>query len=137
MSPHRQRHSPTRYVATVVGALLIVALGAQSAAAAVPTALPVASMAQQVTPPQQDPFYTPPDPLPDVPPGTILRSRPVDVSGNGFPVEVTAWQILYRSTSATHQPNAVSGTVLVPATGAPDGPRPLVSLVLCTNGIGR
>ena len=61
--------------------------------------------------PSADPFYRAPDPLPDVAPGTVLRSRPVTVRGLGLPMPVSAWQVLYRSTDATGRPNAVSGTV--------------------------
>ncbi len=132
MSPHRKGRTRIRAVAMVAGALLAVALGSQPVAAADPfTPAP-----QQVTPPQDDPFYTPPDPLPDVQQGTVLRSRPVDVSSNGFPVPVKAWQILYRSTSATFEPNAVSGTVLVPEREWADGPRPVVSYAVGTHGLG-
>ena len=42
-----------------------------------------------------------------------------------FPLPVNSWQILYRSTSATGAADAVSGTLLVPRTPWPRGPRPL------------
>ncbi|GAA5129283.1 lipase family protein [Haloechinothrix salitolerans] len=117
-----------------------------AASAATPTASAVTpahaahvlqAAAQQFPPPQDDPFYTPPDPIPDVEPGTVFRSRQIDVSDNGFSVPVNAWQVLYRSTSATFEPNAVSGTVIVPQeawTG--DGERPLVSYAVGTHGLG-
>jgi hypothetical protein len=53
-----------------------------------------------------------------------------------LPAPVRAWQLLYRSTSATGDPNAVSGTLLVPPTPWTDGPRPLVTCAVGTHGIG-
>lgn len=91
--------------------------------------------------PDQDDFYQPPSPLPAGQPGDIVRSRastftldPIDktpVSG------VTSTQVIYRSTNALGQPNAVSGTVLVPTTpwiGL--GSRPLLSWAVGTRGVG-
>ncbi|PXY28429.1 hypothetical protein BAY60_15815 [Prauserella muralis] len=117
----------------LVAALASLAVAAPPAAAA-PRA---AGAAPQAVPPQDDAFYTPPDPIPDVPAGTVLRSRPVSVTAYGLPVPVRAWQVLYRSTSATGEPNAVSGTVLVPDTPWPGtGTRPLVSYAVGTHGLG-
>ncbi|MCB0978963.1 MAG: hypothetical protein KDB02_16035 [Acidimicrobiales bacterium] len=91
--------------------------------------------------PDNDAFYTPPDPLPSVPAGAILRSRPstftLDPVGKVPVPGVTSTQILYRSTSATGQPNAVSGTVLVPTTPwLGFGKRPLVTFGVGTRGLG-
>lgn len=122
-------------LAAVAVALLATALTTATATAT--PAAPQPAATQATPPPQDDPFYTAPDPLPDVAPGTVLRSRPIDVSGNGISVPVKAWQVLYRSTSATFQPNAVSGTVIVPAEEwSGDGPRPLVSYAVGTHGLG-
>ncbi|MCT2582736.1 lipase [Actinophytocola sp. S1-96] len=49
---------------------------------------------------------------------------------------VDAWQLIYRSTSATGAPNAVSGTLLVPRTPWSGGPRPLVGYAVGTHGLG-
>ena len=89
--------------------------------------------------PDQDPFYTPPSPLPVVANGDIIRSResvftldPV----NRTPVPgVSSHQVLYRSTDANGQAIAVSGTVLVPTTPYL-GNRPLVSYAVGTRGLG-
>lgn len=90
--------------------------------------------------PGDDAFYTPPDPLPTVAPGSVLRSRPSTFTldpVNHAPVPgVTSTQILYRSTDALGQPNAVSGTVLVPDTPWLIGKRPLVTLGVGTRGLG-
>lgn len=122
-------------LAAVAVALLATALTTATATAT--PAAPQPTATQATPPPQDDPFYTPPDPLPDVAPGTVLRSRPIDVSANGISVPGKAWQVLYRSTSATFQPNAVSGTVIVPEEKwSGDGPRPLVSYAVGTHGLG-
>lgn len=86
--------------------------------------------------PQHDPFYTPPDPIPDVSPGTVLRSRPVTVRALAVPVPVRSWQVLYRSTDTQGQPEAVSSTVLVPVTPWNGGPRPLVTYAVGSHGLG-
>lgn len=86
--------------------------------------------------PQHDPFYTPPDPVPDVAPGTVLGSRPVTVRALAVPVPVRSWQVLYRSTDTQGEPEAVSGTVLVPATPWAGGPRPLVTYAVGSHGLG-
>nr|WP_245975797.1 lipase family protein [Amycolatopsis palatopharyngis] len=104
------------------------------------TAAPGAVQATPAPPaPAEDPFYTPPDPLPAVAAGEILRLRSVDVFAEPLrllPAPVRAWQLLYRSTSASGAPNAVSGTLLVPPTPWQDGPRPLVTYAVGTHGLG-
>lgn len=86
-------------------------------------------------PPQDDPFYQPPERLPAVPPGTVLRSRPVTLRALALPVPARAWQILYRSTDTGGAPNAVSGTVLVPRDGRADRARPLVAYNPASHGL--
>lgn len=91
--------------------------------------------------PDQDAFYTPPDPLPASAPGDVLRSRSstftLDPVGQTPVPGVNSWQVLYRSENANGQPMAVSGTVLVPSTpwlGL--GQRPIVSYAVGTRGVG-
>lgn len=86
--------------------------------------------------PARDAFYLPPAPLPEVAPGTILRSRPVVVRGLGLPTPVKAWQVLYRSTDAQGRPNAVSGTIGVLDDGKPVQGRPLVAYNVGSHGLG-
>lgn len=121
----------------VIALVLAVVTAPVAAAAHVAGPAPATLRASLPAPPQADPFYTPPDPLPDVEPGTVLRSRPVGVRALLFPVPVAAHQVLYRSTGARGEPNAVSGTVLVPRSPwAGSGPRPLVSYAIGTHGFG-
>ena len=80
-------------------------------------------------------FYVSPDPIGEGAPGELIRSeRMTAFLSPGLPIRARAWRILYRSTSATGEPTAVSGTVLVPR-GAKPG-MPLVGYAIGTHGIG-
>ncbi len=88
-------------------------------------------------------FYAPPDPLPDGKPGDLIRSEPVDAYlVPGIRLRARAWRVLYQSTSATGEPTAVSGVVLVPSGGlgllghAGNRVRPLIGYAVGTHGIG-
>ena len=81
-------------------------------------------------------FYLPPSPLPDGQPGEVIRSEPVDAYlVPGLRLRARAWRVLYRSTSATGEPSAVSGIVLMPR-GRSRAPRPLIGYAIGTHGIG-
>jgi hypothetical protein len=82
-------------------------------------------------------FYTPPNPLPAGRPGDVIRSERATADElPAVPLPAHAWRILYRSTTATGKPTAVSGTVLVPTTrwNGP-GSRPLVGYAIGTQGL--
>lgn len=113
--------------------LTVAAAPTPLATPAAPTAAGAGNPGDLPAPPRDDPFYQPPDPVPDVPPGTLLRTRPVTVRGLGLPLPVEAHQVLYRSTDTTGDPNAVSGTVLLPP-----GPTPseLVAYNVGSHGLG-
>ena len=120
-----------------IGRVLLGLLALATALFAVPgpaTAVPVG-----VPAPSEDPFYTHPIERPSGVPGEVIRHRTVKVFADPltlFPMPVDAWQLIYRSTSATGAPNAVSGTLLVPRTPWSRGPRPLVSYAVGTHGLG-
>ncbi|MBF6328969.1 lipase family protein [Nocardia transvalensis] len=79
-------------------------------------------------PPSKDPFLRPPTDLAARPPGTILRSRPVEVALLGLvPQQVSAWQLLYRSNDLHGRPEAAVTTVLLPAGADPAEQRPLLA----------
>jgi Secretory lipase len=81
-------------------------------------------------------FYDPPSPLPEGRPGDVIRSEPIDAYlVPGLRLRAHAWRILYRSTAATGEPTAVSGTVLVPR-GKSRAGRPLIGYAIGTHGIG-
>ena len=87
-------------------------------------AAPATAGAQE---PDADPFYAAPATTADVKPGTILRSREVDLSASRVDARFAAWQLLYRTSDTHDAPEAAAATVIVPRAAAPAGGRPLVS----------
>ncbi|PXX64332.1 secretory lipase [Nocardia tenerifensis] len=78
--------------------------------------------------PEADPFYAPPPGLGQVPPGTVLRAREVEIALFGaVPQRVSAWQLLYRTCDLDQAPEAAVTTVLLPWGADPTRERPLVS----------
>lgn len=78
--------------------------------------------------PAEDPFHQPPAGFQHAEPGTVLRSRDVELGFLGFiPQRVRATQLLYRSTDRHGQPQAAVTTVLVPAGHDRHHPRHVVS----------
>jgi fermentation-respiration switch protein FrsA (DUF1100 family) len=81
-------------------------------------------------------FYEPPPLDPAGKPGDVIRAEPIDVYLiPGARIRARAWRILYRSTSATGEPTAVSGTVLLPRRQT-SRTRPLIGYGVGTHGIG-
>ena len=57
--------------------------------------------------PRDDPFYDPPQGFQHAAPGTVLRSRDVEVAFLGLiPQKLTATQLLYRTTDMNGAPEA-------------------------------
>lgn len=78
--------------------------------------------------PSKDPFFTPPAGFEHADPGTVLRSRDVELGFLGLiPQKVRATQLLYRTTDMNGLPQATVTTVLIPAAHRPDHVRPVVS----------
>ncbi|MFG1935088.1 lipase family protein [Mycobacterium sp. NPDC048908] len=78
--------------------------------------------------PAKDPFYQPPAGFEHARPGTVLRSRDVELAFMGVvPQRFTATQLLYRTTDLNDMPQATVTTVIVPTERATAGPIPLVS----------
>ncbi|MHB2023649.1 MAG: lipase family protein [Mycobacteriales bacterium] len=97
--------------------------GAQRAAAAplapIPRLRPGFSLpAAAPLPPQQDPFYryTGATPLAQIPPGTVLKTRSVQVALGSTQTPVRAEQLLYRTSGELGTPTVTVTTVLLPAT---------------------
>ncbi|SDP12598.1 Secretory lipase [Klenkia soli] len=78
-----------------------------------------------------DPFYDPPAATGE--PGTLLRSRPAAVPLAGV-LPFTAQTVLYTSTSATGEPQVVSGTVFTPTLSAQAGT--VLTIAPGTQGLG-
>lgn len=88
-------------------------VGAESVSAANPYGVPFPPT------PDPDPFYAKPDPMPDVPPGTILKTRPVVFKpalgialsqGESF----QAWQLQYMTRDVNDKPLPAVATVVKP-----------------------
>lgn len=75
----------------------------------------VARDSKSMLPPDQDPWYQPPDGWEDAELGTIFRSRKVDINTLVKDNLKEAWQLLYRTTYVTDdQPTTSVTTVMVP-----------------------
>jgi hypothetical protein len=81
--------------------------------------------------PDSDPFYAQPSPMPDVPPGSVLATRPVTIRALAIPVPVRAWQVKYLSTDTKGAPAANIATVIKPLVGQ----RKLVSYQTAYDGL--
>lgn len=111
------------WIAALVMAAAMCVIGGHSA-----SALPA--------PPPADSFYDVPAGLAAAKPGQVLRSRPVVAKAiQIFPIDVQAWQLLYRTTGANGEPDAAVTTVMIPA--GPAKPRPLLSYQSATDSTLR
>ena len=78
--------------------------------------------------PDEDPFYVPPTGYEHARPGTVLRSRDVELAFLGLiPQRLRATQLLYRSTDLNGEPQATVTTVIAPTDRTPERPCPIVS----------
>ena len=78
--------------------------------------------------PSDDPFYQPPRGYQHAMPGTVLRSRDVELAFLGLvPQRAMATQLLYRTTDMNGDPEATVTTVIVPADVSPEHPCPVLS----------
>jgi triacylglycerol lipase len=78
--------------------------------------------------PSLDPFYLPPAGFEHAQPGTVLRSRDVQLAFLGLiPQRIVATQLLYRTSDRNGAPEAAATTVIVPAERAPHTPTPVLS----------
>jgi triacylglycerol lipase len=78
--------------------------------------------------PSDDPFYLPPAGFEHARPGTVLRSRDVELAFLGLvPQKLTATQLLYRSTDLNGLPQAAATTIVVPAERRAGSKSPILS----------
>jgi hypothetical protein len=99
---------------------------------------PATRAAADVPEPKDDPFYAAPSGIELVPPGTVLRSREVDVSLAQVPltgIRFRAYQLLYRTGDVNDRPVANVTTLIVPDGAPPSGGRQLVSLQDAENSL--
>ncbi len=76
-------------------------------------------------------FYAVPDPMPEMSPGTIIKSQPVPVKG----LDGTMSLIMYSSTSVTGQTIPVTGVIIIPNGSAPAGGWPVITWAHGTTGL--
>lgn len=87
---------------------------------------------------QRSRFYDPPYLDDSGSPGDLLRIAPMTARlFPGWAMPARAWRVLYRSTTATGDPIAVSGVVLIPDTPNPLAARPLLGFAPGTQGLAR
>ncbi|AXK85065.1 Secretory lipase [Nocardia farcinica] len=102
-----------------------------AAIALVCTVFPVSAGA---APNLADPFYAPPPGYEATAPGTILRTRAIDVGFfQAVAMQVDGWQVLYRTTRADGSPYSAVTTVLKPRHGGP--PAALLSFQNMTDAV--
>ncbi len=88
---------------------------------------PLRSKAHPVLP-DADRFYVPPAGFEHARPGTVLRSRDVELAFLGLvPQKLTATQLLYRSTDLNGRPQAAVTTIVVPADRPAGSKGPILS----------
>jgi Secretory lipase len=116
--------SPRRRLTVAIAVFVVVA--------AVAAAL-LALLSGADGPSAEDAFYDAPDPLPDGPPGAIIRSAPIA----GSPPVARAYRILYRSRGYDGRPAALSALLFVPDRPAPSNGRNVVALAHGTVGVAQ
>ncbi|AFM17292.1 lysophospholipase [Mycolicibacterium chubuense NBB4] len=78
--------------------------------------------------PDKDPFYQPPEGFEHARPGTVLRSRDVELAFLGvIPQKFTATQLLYRTANFQGEPQAGITTVVAPTERSGSKPLPIIS----------
>lgn len=87
--------------------------------------------------PEPDPFYAQPEPMPNVPPGTILNSRPITYAPAGVPLPNEAWHLQYMTRDVNGRALAAVTTVVKPLLPAVTGTSPLVSYQFAYNSLGN
>lgn len=78
-------------------------------------------------------FYTPPDPLPDVIPGTLLKHEPIE----GVPAGYRATRLMYVSSREDGTPVAITAAFFERTDTPPPDGRPLIGFSHGTTGLAR
>ncbi|EKV06308.1 hypothetical protein PDIG_70870 [Penicillium digitatum PHI26] len=96
--------------------MMRLALGGLMAFTSIASALPAHQNSRRtVQPPDNDPFYQPPAGFASMVPGTILNQRDITAAFFGLiPVDVEAYQLLYRTTAINGSAIATATTVFKP-----------------------
>jgi hypothetical protein len=104
-----------------------------AAATAIACASGTAALAAPAAP-VSDPFYSYTASLAHVAPGTVLRTRQIQISVAGSPEAYPATQVLYRTTDQLGEPSATVATIIAPA-GAGVAPTKLLSYQTFYDGV--
>lgn len=122
LGPENQGHHWPRSL-RITGAIVAFALAL--------TGLAVSVAIHRSQPDDPGVFYTAPSPLPDRPPGTVIRREVID----DFYPGTTTYRVLYMSTGYNGEPTAVSGLVIVPKSAPPTGGRKIIAYTHGTVGV--
>jgi len=117
----RRRRGFRRIIAIVAAVLIVLVLIVAGVFAVV---------VHRAQPAQPGSFYALPAPLPNKPPGTIIRSE----SLTDVPSWARAWKVLYMSASYTGKPTAVSGMIIV-SSHPPSGTHHVIAFANGTVGV--
>lgn len=126
MNPSTSRNRPGAWLPRFAAAAAIALLGGCSHMAAGEHAAPAAG-------PAGNAFYTPP-PKASGQHGDVIWARAL-TNDAALPSAAQNWLVLYRSTSISGHPTAVSGTVAIPKGTPPAGGWPVISWTHGTTGI--
>lgn len=112
--------------------VVVVGMALASSAVAIASPLSVVPIEPTVAvtlPPELDPFYSPPSGIvADAALGQVLRARTITPAAlSALPINVEAWQLLYRTSDSQGNAIATVTTVLRPRGDAPAGGRKLLS----------
>lgn len=86
--------------------------------------------------PETDEFYWAPDPLPDVPAGTVLNSRSATFTVSGAALPNPAWQLQFMTSNANGCPEVGIATVVKPIAASATTPVPLLSYQFAEDSLG-
>jgi pimeloyl-ACP methyl ester carboxylesterase len=86
--------------------------------------------------PTEDPFYLSDEELRDLPPGTLLGSRPMSFRSARATDRSLAWQLRFRSTDTVGQAISAVATLMVPKEPWPGRRRPLLSYQCAIDSLG-
>ncbi|WP_237748265.1 lipase family protein [Nocardia brasiliensis] len=125
-----QRHWIRAVLLSAITVLAVQLTGGMAAAApGIRTEVPIDPLPVAVLPPELDPFYrAPATAVEAAAPGDILKARLITPAAlNVIPMNVDAWQVLYRTNDSHGRAIATVTTLIKPRGPAPEGGRKLLS----------
>lgn len=86
---------------------------------------------------ETDPFYMQPAQIPDVPPGTVLKSKAVTFAPGGIPQPNKAWLLQYMTRDVNDRPLVAVAAVVQPLQPSSTGIKPLVAYQFAYDSLGN